>query len=103
MEVPAIDDWFCHSEAVWESIHLTLERVARTRKHFADQRRSEAPQYHPGDQVWLATRDIRGLGDNKKLTQRYIGPYKIIKQINPVTYQLELPKHLLIQPTFHVS
>ncbi len=32
-----------------------------------------------------------------------LGPFKIIKQINEVTYQLELPTNYRISPSFHVS
>lgn len=32
-----------------------------------------------------------------------MGLYKIIQQINPVTYKLQLPRHLKIYPVFHVS
>ncbi len=34
---------------------------------------------------------------------RYVGPFNIIKQINPVTYQLQLPPQYRICPFFHVS
>jgi len=35
---------------------------------------------------------------------RYIGPYKIVKRIGPVAYQLALPQHLVkIYDVFHVS
>ncbi|XP_017640196.1 uncharacterized protein LOC108481596 [Gossypium arboreum] len=34
------------------------------------------------------------LGRKGKLSPRFIGPYQILKQVGPVTYQLELPPEL---------
>ncbi len=69
----------------------------------ADIRRAETPTYQPGQKVWLSTRDIRMHLLWKKLSLRYVGPFTIIKQINPVTYQLQLPSHYRIHSSFHVS
>ncbi len=68
-----------------------------------DLRRSEAPHYQPGQKVWLSTRDIRLCLPCKKLSPRYVGPFTILRQINPVTFQLQLPPQYKIQSTFHVS
>lgn len=39
-----------------------------------------------------------------KLSPRFIGPYRILKRVRPVAYQLELPPELdLIHDVFHVS
>ncbi|KAL0151632.1 hypothetical protein M9458_053033 [Cirrhinus mrigala] len=37
------------------------------------------------------------------MSPRYIGPFRILRQINDVTYQLQLPPRCRIHPTFHVS
>ncbi len=41
--------------------------------------------------MWLSTRDLRLRLPCKKLSPCYIGPFKIQRQINEVTYQLQLP------------
>ncbi|XP_069154493.1 uncharacterized protein [Solanum lycopersicum] len=43
-------------------------------------------------------------GKKGKLSPRYVGPYKILKRIDKVAYELELPSKLAsLQPVFHIS
>ncbi len=102
-EVPAVDYWFRESERIWDSAHTHLQQAVRRHKINADVRRTTAPLYRPGDQVWLSIRDIRLRLHCKKLSPHYIGPFPDLRQINEVTYKLKLPNHYRISPTFHVS
>ncbi|KAK3569947.1 hypothetical protein QTP86_007632 [Hemibagrus guttatus] len=102
-DVPAVDYWFRESERVWGEAHRQLQRALRRRRSTADLRRSQAPAYQPGQKVWLSTRDIKLRLPCKKLSPRFIGPFTIVRQINPVTYRLHLPPEYRIHPVFHVS
>ncbi|XP_075096294.1 uncharacterized protein LOC142174406 [Nicotiana tabacum] len=43
-------------------------------------------------------------GKKGKLIPRYVGPYKIIRRIGRVAYELDLPSELgAVNPVFHVS
>ncbi len=61
------------------------------------------PNYQPGQWVWLSTRDQCLQLPCRTLSPRYVGPFKIIRQITPVSFRLALPANYRISPTFHVS
>ncbi|KAL0146463.1 hypothetical protein M9458_058231 [Cirrhinus mrigala] len=101
--VPAVDDWIKHSERVWDSAHVRLQRAIRTQEFQASRRCCPHPPYQPGQRVWLSTKDIKLWLPSRKLSPRNVCPFKILKRINEVTYQLELPANYRISPSFHVS
>ncbi|KAL0154036.1 hypothetical protein M9458_050695, partial [Cirrhinus mrigala] len=100
---PAVNSWFQQSEETWNRAHVHLQSAVRRTQAQADRRRRPNPPYEPGQWVWLSTRDLHLRRPCKKLNPRYVGPFKIIKQITPVSFRLELPAEYRISPTFHVS
>ncbi len=102
-DVPAVYYWFRESEGVWDATHHQLQQAVRRQRMAVDVRRTASPEYQPGQKVWLSTRDIKLRLPCRKLSPRFVGPFTILEQINPVTYKLQLPPHYRIHPTFHVS
>jgi hypothetical protein len=67
-------------------------------------RRSE--DHEVGDLVLLSTRFFKPPSDSSrahKLAPKFSGPYKVVKNISPVAYKLELPVGTNAHPVFHSS
>src|SRR6266850_1373584 len=64
--------------------------------------RSIPEQYSIGDQVWLEGKHLRFPHQKTKLNPKRYGPFKIIKAISSVVYQLQLPPSWKIH-LFHAS
>lgn len=101
-EVSAVNDWFQRSEAVWNQVHVHLQHAINGGKEQAVHHRCPSPNCTPGQWVWLSTRDLRLRLPCKKLNPSYVGPFKFLRQINTVSFHLELPATYRISPTFHV-
>lgn len=56
-----------------------------------------------GDEVLLATKHLRLQRPNRKLMDRFLGPFKVKEIRGSQAYELKLPDNYQIHPTFHVS
>jgi hypothetical protein len=59
--------------------------------------------YQKGDLVWLEGTNLHMSHPTSKLRPKRFGPYKIINELSPVTYCLNLPLKWKIHSAFHVS
>ncbi|GKE91069.1 putative reverse transcriptase domain-containing protein, partial [Tanacetum coccineum] len=87
-------------------INNRLLTARSLQKSYAD-RRTKPLGFEVGDMVLLKVSPWKGnvrFGKRGKLSPCYIGPFKILARVGPVTYTLELPEELKgIHRTFHVS
>jgi hypothetical protein len=93
-----------------EQMMTTLEEAKAALTKFKDdmaryynQRRTPAPEYKPGDKVYLDASDIQTKCPSRKLSHRYLGPFPVESKAGSNAYRLRLPaamKHL--HPVFNV-
>ncbi|GJX93866.1 putative reverse transcriptase domain-containing protein [Tanacetum coccineum] len=82
-------------------------KAARDRqKSYADKRRKPL-EFSVGDYILLKVSPWKGeehFRKKGKLARRFVGPFKIIEKVGPVSYRLDLPEELDgVHDTFHVS
>ena len=57
-----------------------------------------------GDKVFIKSDNIRTTRPSKKLTEKFLGPFEILAQVNSVSFTLHLPNSMRsIHPIFHIS
>jgi hypothetical protein len=72
-------------------------------KRYFDKRR-KVQFFKEGQEVLLSSKNIRVRKPCKKLTERFLGPFRVVKRIGENAYQLELPEQYgKLHHTFHVS
>ena len=92
-----------HEEA--EITRAYLNKAARKMKKWADTRTRHA-EYKESDQVMikLLPQQFKTLRKvHKGLVRRYEGPFRVVRRVGNVSYQLQLPPRLKIHSVFNVS
>ncbi|GKC58945.1 putative reverse transcriptase domain-containing protein [Tanacetum coccineum] len=82
-----------------------LKTTRDRRKSYADHRRKPL-EFSVSDNVLLKVSPRKGMvrfGKRRKLSTRYVGPFKIVERVGPVAFQLRFPQDLTgVHDTFHV-
>ena len=63
-------------------------------KRHEDQHRRQSPDFQIGQEVWLDSKNLKlpnNEEDRKKLADKRVGPFKILKKIGPSAYELDIP------------
>jgi hypothetical protein len=100
---PAIEDLTTHLAAIHDKLAFQFYEAQDCYKDYADRNWKLHPNFHIGDHIWLLRRNIHTKRPSRTLDYQRLDPFKIIAQINPFSYHLELPPTIHIHPVFHVS
>src|SRR6267154_1804053 len=91
-----------------DQLHTILKsEISAAQKRYqrsADVRRAPAPDFEVGQEVFVKAKFFKTTRPSKKLSEKFLGPYKIIAQPGTHSFTLGLPDSMrAIHPVFHVS
>jgi len=85
---------------------VVLGKAQADIKKYANKKRSDVEEYKVGDLVMLSTKDLKYQmvwRRMEKLTERFIGPYKVKKIVSTNAVELQLPSIVKIHPVVNIS
>jgi len=91
---------------IQEKAKVALGKAQEEIKKFGDRRQGKEEEYKVGDLVLLSTKDLKWQikgRRSEKLTEHFVGPYKVKGIISSNTIELELPNSIKIHPVVNVS
>jgi len=91
---------------IQEEAKAVLEKVQEEMKRFGDRRRGKREEYKVGDLVLLSMKDLKWQMKGRrseKLTECFVGLYKVKGIVSSNAIELELPNSIKIHPVVNIS
>jgi len=91
---------------IQEEAKVVLGKAQKEMKKFTNRKWGEGEEYKIGDLVLLSMKDLKWQikeRRSEKLTERFVGPYKVKGIVSSNVIELELPKSIKIHPVVNVS
>jgi len=91
---------------IQEEAKVVLGKAQEEMKKYTDRKRGEVDEYKVEDLVMLSTKDLKYqiVGRRtEKLTERFVGPYKVKKIVLANVVELELSSTIKICPVVNIS
>ncbi|MBW0570732.1 hypothetical protein O181_110447 [Austropuccinia psidii MF-1] len=91
-------------QSVQQVVKEELESEIKCFKKYADGNRAIPLDFQAGYKVWLSSKNIKTKRPTKKLSERWLAPFEVLKKIGSHAYHLKLPQQWKpVHPVFHVS
>ena len=82
---------------------VTLVKSKDNMAKYYNHNRTPAPDYQPGDRVYLDASDIHSNRPSRKLSHRRLGPFPVVRKVGNSAYCLQLPPSMsCLHPVFNV-
>jgi hypothetical protein len=106
-KVEATEEFAQRIQDIQKDIQKCMSKAQMQQTTQYNQRVAPDPGYKVGDLVLLSTQNLSlaslRSGGIRKLAPKWIGPFKIVQIISPVSFKLELPPEFKIHPVFHAQ
>ena len=93
-------------QKIQKKVKVALKKAQNKIKKFTDRKWSKGEEYKVGNLVLLSTKDLKWQMKRRqleKLTEHFVGPYRIKGIVLSNAVELELPSSIRIHPVVNVS
>jgi transposase InsO family protein len=101
--VESVNEFKDRMKDTLEEAKAALAKSKDDMTRYYNQKRTAAPEYKPGDKVFLDASDIHTTRPSKKLSHRHLGPFLVERKVGNNAYRLRLPLSMKrFHPVFNV-
>ena len=101
--VESVNEFKTRMEDALNEAKAALVKSKDDMAKYYDQRRTPAPEYQPGDKVYLDASDIHTTRPSRKLSHWRLGPFPVVKKVGNGMYRLCLPPSMSrLHPIFNL-
>jgi hypothetical protein len=102
-QTESVNEFTERMKTTLEEAKAALAKSKDDMTRYYNQKRTRAPEYNPGDKVYLDASDIQTTRPSKKLSHRHLGPFAVERKVGNNAYRLRLPPSMKrLHPVFNV-
>jgi hypothetical protein len=101
--VPKADELVDRIQSLQKEIQSALRTAQEQTKEYYDKRHDKNFEIKEESFVWLDAKNLSTTAPSKKLADKRLGPFRVIRKLSDLNYELELPPTLPIHPIFHIN
>jgi hypothetical protein len=101
--IESVNEFMEQMRSTLEEAKAALVKLKDDMSRYHNQRWMPAPEFHPGDKVYLDGTDITTTRPSRKLSHKYLGPFPVVQKVGNNIYRLRIPPSMsCIHPVFNV-
>ena len=98
-----VNEFMERMKSTTEETKSVIRKAQKDMTWYYNWKRTPALMYKPGDRVYLDTSDIKMTRPSPKLSYRWLEPFEIKRQVEPLAYRLKLSYRIRqLYPVFNV-